>query len=65
MPLRSESIRRWWPTTQSLDPVEGPVEAVGTAVGTELRRLGDPGEIRHQRARRRAAGLTRGTRWGT
>lgn len=37
--LRSEAIRRWWPTTQSLDLVEGPVEAVANAVQTEVTRF--------------------------
>lgn len=39
MHLRSESIRRWWPSTQSLDLVEGPVEAVAAAVDVEVRRF--------------------------
>ena len=39
MHLRTESMQRWWPTTQSLDLVEGPVEAVGAAVETELKRF--------------------------
>src|SRR5262245_38651700 len=39
MHLRSDSIQRWWPTTQSLGLVEGPVEAVAAAVETELRRI--------------------------
>ncbi len=39
MNLRSESIRRWWPTTQSLDLVEGAVEAVAAAVETEVGRF--------------------------
>src|SRR5215218_9060395 len=44
MSLRSESIQRWWPATQSLDLVEGPVEAVAKAVETEVRRFvrGEP-----------------------
>jgi hypothetical protein len=36
---RSESIQKWWPTTQSLDLVEGPLDAVATAVETEVRRF--------------------------
>jgi hypothetical protein len=39
MHLRSESIQRWWPSTQSLDLVEGSVEAVAAAVETEVRRF--------------------------
>ena len=39
MSLRSESIERWWPATQSLDLVEGPVELVAHAVETEVRRF--------------------------
>ena len=39
MQLRSESIRNWWPTTQSLDLVEGPVEAVAAGVETEVKRF--------------------------
>ena len=37
--LRSESIQRWWPTTQSLDLVEGSVETVAAAVDVEVRRF--------------------------
>jgi hypothetical protein len=39
MHLRSESIQRWWPTTQSLDLVQGPVEEVAAAVHTEVKRF--------------------------
>ncbi len=39
MPLRSDAIQRWWPTTQSLDLVEGPVEAVAAAVQVEVGRF--------------------------
>ena len=39
MELRGESIRRWWPTTQSLDLVEGSAEAVANAVDCEVRRF--------------------------
>ena len=39
MGLRSDSIRKWWPTTQSLDLVEGPVEAVAHGVETEVKRF--------------------------
>jgi hypothetical protein len=39
MPLRSEAIHRWWPTTQSLDLVEGTVESVASAVDAEVRRF--------------------------
>jgi hypothetical protein len=41
MELRSDSIRKWWPTTQSLDLVEGPVEAVAHGVETEVKRFVD------------------------
>ena len=41
MGLRSESIQKWWPTTQSLDLVVGPVDAVATAIEAETRRLLD------------------------
>jgi hypothetical protein len=37
--LRSEVIQRWWPTTQSLDLVEGPVEQVAEAVQSEVSRF--------------------------
>jgi hypothetical protein len=36
MLVRSESIQRWWPTTQSLDIVEGTIETVAKAVQTEI-----------------------------
>lgn len=39
MRLRSELIGRWWPTTQSLDLVEGPVETVANALRTEVARF--------------------------
>ena len=39
MQLRSESIRKWWPTTQSMDLVEGTVETVAAAVETEVKRF--------------------------
>jgi hypothetical protein len=39
MPLRSEAIDKWWPTTQALDLVEGSVEAVAAAVDAEVRRF--------------------------
>ncbi len=39
MQLRSEPIERWWPTTQSLDLVEGDIEAVAGAVGAEVARI--------------------------
>jgi len=40
MSLRSATIQHWWPTTQSLDLVEGPVEAVAAAVHDEVHRFG-------------------------
>ena len=39
MQLRGGAIRRWWPTTQSLDLVEGSVEAVAEAVHAEVTRF--------------------------
>ena len=39
MGLRSEVIQRWWPTTQSLDLVEGDVETAAAAVRTEVARF--------------------------
>lgn len=39
MSLRTETLQRWWPTTQSLDLVEGPVETVAAAVETEVTRF--------------------------
>lgn len=44
MSLRSEVIQRWWPTTQSLDLVEAPVDDVAEAVRQEVSRFveGEP-----------------------
>jgi hypothetical protein len=39
MSLRSESIQRWWPATQSLDLVQGDVEEVAAAVRAEVARF--------------------------
>jgi hypothetical protein len=39
MHLRTDTLRRWWPTTQSLDLVEGPVAAVAAAVEAEVVRF--------------------------
>jgi hypothetical protein len=39
MILRSETIQKWWPTTQALDIVEGSVEAVAAALQAEVRRF--------------------------
>jgi hypothetical protein len=36
---RSRTIEQWWPTTQALDLVEGPVEAVAAAVLAEVSRF--------------------------
>jgi len=38
-PLRSPALDRWWPTTQSLDLVEGPIEEVARAVGDQVTRF--------------------------
>lgn len=38
---RSGVMDRWWPTTQSLDLVDGPVDRVATAVETEMRRFAE------------------------
>jgi len=43
MSFRSEVIQRWWPTTQSLDLVEGAAENVAAAVHEEVGRF-LPGE---------------------
>lgn len=42
MPARSGAIEKYWPTTQSLDLVEGSIEVVAHAVETEVRRFNDP-----------------------
>lgn len=41
---RDDVRRRWWPTTQALDLVEGPVAAVANAVAAEVTRFvkGEP-----------------------
>jgi len=39
MNLRSENIQRWWPTTQSLDLVEGSVEKVAGVLQPEVSRV--------------------------
>lgn len=39
MQLRSQAIQRWWPTTQSLDLVEGPVQVAATAVQADVARF--------------------------
>jgi hypothetical protein len=36
---RGKTIQKWWPTTQALDLVEGPLEAVATAVHAEVARF--------------------------
>jgi hypothetical protein len=38
MKLRSEALERWWPTTQSLDLVEGWPEQVADALQRDLSR---------------------------
>lgn len=44
MGTRTGALDRWWPTTQSLDIVEGPVDRVATAVEAEMARFveGEP-----------------------
>src|SRR5262245_13526917 len=42
MPGRNGAIEKYWPTTQSLDLVEGPIEAVAHAVEAEVRRFNNP-----------------------
>lgn len=37
--LRSEILDRWWPTTQSLDLVEGEIERVASAIHEEVQRF--------------------------
>jgi len=39
MTLRSPTIQKWWPTTQSLDLVEGSVKEVATGVHAEVSRF--------------------------
>ena len=39
MSPRSKTLERWWPTTQSLDLVDGPVERVAEAVHAEVARF--------------------------
>lgn len=39
MAFRSETIEKWWPTTQSLDLVEGSVERVAASVHDEVKRF--------------------------
>lgn len=39
MPPTGSTLRRWWPSTQSLDLVEGSVEAVADAVHAEYSRF--------------------------
>lgn len=39
MSLRSPTIQKWWPSTQSLDLVEGSVEHVAEAVRAEISRF--------------------------
>jgi hypothetical protein len=39
MPPQDPAILRWWPTTQSLDLVEGPITAVAGAVRGEVERF--------------------------
>jgi hypothetical protein len=40
MHIRSEVMQLWWPTTQCLDIVEGPIEVVAEAVHAEVSRFG-------------------------
>jgi len=37
--LRSQSIQKWWPTTQALDLVEGDCDVVAKAVHAEVSRF--------------------------
>src|SRR4051812_10418130 len=39
MPPKGRAIRTWWPATQSLDLVEGPVRLVAKSLKTELLRI--------------------------
>lgn len=45
MTPRSEVIQRWWPTTQSLDLVEGSAETVASAVHAEVSRFVAPERV--------------------
>jgi hypothetical protein len=47
MNLRSETIKQWWPTTQSLDLVEGPIEKVAAAALAEVARFLNGEPINH------------------
>ena len=39
MMLRTQAVQRWWPTTQSLDLVEGSVQEVAAGVHAEVSRF--------------------------
>ena len=45
MPIRSDVIQRWWPTTQSLDLVLGATDAVAAAAEAEIRRFVDGARV--------------------
>lgn len=45
MSIRTETLQRWWPTTQSLDLVEGSVEKVAAAVQAEVARFVNGEEV--------------------
>jgi len=45
MPPDGTDLRAWWPTTQSLDLVEGSIETVAAAIEVELSRFAAPDKI--------------------
>lgn len=45
MPPANATLRKWWPTTQSIDLVKGPIRDVAEAVSTEFRRFSGDADI--------------------
>jgi hypothetical protein len=41
MPPQDPAILKWWPTTQSIDLVEGPIDAIAAAVRVEVERFAE------------------------
>ena len=41
MPPDQDVFRRWWPTTQSLDLIEGPIRSVADAAAAEFAKIAD------------------------
>jgi hypothetical protein len=46
MPPDGTDLRAWWPTTQSLDLVDGSIETVAAAIETEFSRFAAPENIK-------------------